>query len=172
MSRMSPSTIKQMLSMNQLHQFHPNFSGGLGNSPTTEVPYSLISDNLYGPSPPGIGTSTSSSAPPSPRSIPLQQTISSSHGTRDSIDCKTYSSAACCTTSELECCKEMSEMAIRRDREALSMLLARLHKLYGALNHLNAHVTAKSWCEAQPQWSRLVFLLFFIYFLFSIYLSS
>ena len=120
---------------------NPNFSGGLGNSPTTEVPYSPISDNLYGPSPPGTGTSTSSSAPLSPsRSIPLQRTLSNSHGPGDSIDRKTYSFVA------------LPGNAVKKRPRRRYDEIERLYqcswpdcnKSYGTLNHLNAHVTMQN----------------------------
>ena len=120
---------------------NPNFSGGLGNSPTTEVPYSPISDNLYGPSPPGTGTSTSSSAPLSPsRSIPLQRTLSNSHGAGDSIDRKTYSFVA------------LPGNAVKKRPRRRYDEIERLYqcswpdcnKSYGTLNHLNAHVTMQN----------------------------
>ena len=121
-----------------------NFSGGLGSSPTTEVPYSPISDNLYGPSPPGTGTSTSSSAPlsaipcsPSSRSIPqhLQRSLSNSNG--DFIDRKTYSFVA------------LPGNAVKKRPRRRYDEIERLYqcswpdcnKSYGTLNHLNAHVT-------------------------------
>lgn len=121
-----------------------NFSGGLGSSPPTEVPYSPISDNLYGPSPPGTGTSTSSSAPLSaipcsPRSIPhhLQRSLSNSHGPGDSIDRKTYSFVA------------LPGNAVKKRPRRRYDEIERLYqcswpdcnKSYGTLNHLNAHVT-------------------------------
>ena len=120
---------------------NPNFSGGLGNSPTTEVPYSPISDNLYGPSPPGTGTSTSSSAPLSPsRSIPLQRSLSNSHGAGDSIDRKTYSFVA------------LPGNAVKKRPRRRYDEIERLYqcswpdcnKSYGTLNHLNAHVTMQN----------------------------
>ena len=119
----------------------PNFSGGLGHSPTTEVPYSPISDNLYGPSPPGTGTSTSSSAPLSPsRSIPLQRNLSNSHGAGDSIDRKTYSFVA------------LPGNAVKKRPRRRYDEIERLYqcswpdcnKSYGTLNHLNAHVTMQN----------------------------
>lgn len=120
---------------------NPNFSGGLGDSPTTEVPYSPISDNLYGPSPPGTGTSTSSSAPLSPsRSIPLQRTHSNSQGAGDSIDRKTYSFVA------------LPGNAVKKRPRRRYDEIERLYqcswpdcnKSYGTLNHLNAHVTMQN----------------------------
>lgn len=119
-----------------------NFSAGLGSSPTTGVPYSPISDNPYGPSPPGTGTSTSSSAPLSagipcsPRSIPqhLQRSLSN---TGDSIDRKTYSFVA------------LPGNAVKKRPRRRYDEIERLYqcswpdcnKSYGTLNHLNAHVT-------------------------------
>jgi len=124
----------------------PNFSGGLGSSPTTGVPYSPMSDNLYGPSPPGTGTSTSSSAPVSAgipcspsRSIPqhLQRSLSNSHGVGDAIDRKTYSFVA------------LPGNAVKKRPRRRYDEIERLYqcswpdcnKSYGTLNHLNAHVT-------------------------------
>jgi transcription factor CON7 len=120
---------------------NPNFSGGLGDSPTTEVPYSPISDNLYGPSPPGTGTSTSSSAPLSPsRSIPLHRTLNNSQGAGDSIDRKTYSFVA------------LPGNAVKKRPRRRYDEIERLYqcswpdcnKSYGTLNHLNAHVTMQN----------------------------
>ena len=124
---------------------NPNFSGSLGGSPPTEVPYSPISDNLYGPSPPGTGTSTSSSAPLSAvpcspsRSMPqhLQRSLSNSHGAGDSIDRKTYSFVA------------LPGNAVKKRPRRRYDEIERLYqcswpdcnKSYGTLNHLNAHVT-------------------------------
>ena len=118
----------------------PNFSGGMASSPTTEVPYSPNSDNFYGPSPPGTGTSTSSSVIPcSPRSIPqhLQRSLSNSHGVGDSIDRKTYSFVA------------LPGNAVKKRPRRRYDEIERLYqcswpdcnKSYGTLNHLNAHVT-------------------------------
>ena len=124
---------------------NPNFSGGLGSSPTTEVPYSPISDNLYGPSPPGTGTSTSSSAPLSAvpcspsRSMPqhLQRSLSNPNGGGESIDRKTYSFVA------------LPGNAVKKRPRRRYDEIERLYqcswpdcnKSYGTLNHLNAHVT-------------------------------
>ena len=137
---------------------NPNFSGGLGDSPTTEVPYSPISDNLYGPSPPGTGTSTSSSAPLSPsRSIPLHRSLSNSHGAGDSIDRKTYSFVA------------LPGNAVKKRPRRRYDEIERLYqcswpdcnKSYGTLNHLNAHVTMQNHGPKRSP-NGLCFLLFFL----------
>ncbi|KAF8817423.1 hypothetical protein BYT27DRAFT_7126125 [Phlegmacium glaucopus] len=122
----------------------PNFSGGLGSSPTTGVPYSPLSDNLYGPSPPGTGTSTSSSAPLSIPCSPsrslsqhLHRSLSNPHGVGDSIDRKTYSFVA------------LPGNAVKKRPRRRYDEIERLYqcswpdcnKSYGTLNHLNAHVT-------------------------------
>ncbi|KAF8159519.1 hypothetical protein B0H34DRAFT_796760 [Crassisporium funariophilum] len=125
----------------------PNFSGGpVVDSPTAGMPYSPISENLYGPSPPGTGTSTSSSAPLSAgidcspsRSISqhLQRSLSTSHVSTDGIDRKTYSFVA------------LPGNAVKKRPRRRYDEIERLYqcswpdcnKSYGTLNHLNAHVT-------------------------------
>jgi len=119
----------------------PNFTGGLLGSPTSGLPYSPTSDNFYGPSPPGTGTSTSSSvAPCSPsRSISqhLQRSLSTSHLSGEDLDRKTYSFVALPGNA-------MKKRPRRRYDEIERLYLCSwpdCNKSYGTLNHLNAHVT-------------------------------
>ncbi|PPQ63815.1 hypothetical protein CVT24_009810 [Panaeolus cyanescens] len=129
-----------------LSPMQPNFSGGLLNSPTSLLPYSPVGVDPYGPSPPGTGTSTSSSiAPPSlgPHSpsrsfaSSLQRSLSSSQIASEAVDRKTYSFVALPGNT-------VKKRPRRRYDE-----IERLYqcswpdcaKSYGTLNHLNAHVT-------------------------------
>ncbi|GLB41818.1 putative zinc finger [Lyophyllum shimeji] len=114
----------------------PDFSGGV-DSPTSGLPYSPTTENHYGPSPPGTGTSTTSSAAPlvSP-SAPPPLGESASPAARDSGN-KTYSFVALPGNT-------VKKRPRRRYDE-----IERLYqcswpdctKAYGTLNHLNAHVT-------------------------------
>lgn len=99
---------------------NPNFSGAphsLANS------YPNIADDLYGSSPPGTGTSTTSSNPPGTR--------------RDAANGKTYSFVA------------LPGNAVKKRPRRRYDEIERLYqcswpdctKAYGTLNHLNAHVT-------------------------------
>ena len=123
---------------------NPNFSGGLGGSPTAQVPYSPISDNLYGPSPPGTGTSTSSSAPLSAvpcspsRSIPQHlHRCHGSNGVGESIDRKTYSFVALPGNSV----KKRPRRRYDEIERLYQCSWPDCNKSYGTLNHLNAHVS-------------------------------
>ncbi|KAF9525323.1 hypothetical protein CPB83DRAFT_772202 [Crepidotus variabilis] len=128
----------------------PNFSGVLTGSPTSGMPYSPGSEHPYGPSPPGTGTSTSSSIAPlsagpgmpcSP-SLSINQHLHRSLsnpnvGTDPSIDRKTYSFVA------------LPGNAVKKRPRRRYDEIERLYqcswpdcsKSYGTLNHLNAHVT-------------------------------
>ena len=141
---------------------HPTFKFSPADivSPTSGLPYSPISENPYGPSPPGTGTSTSSSiapsglsaasstaggAPCSPsRSISqhLQRSLSTPNISDPTnmgmgIDRKTYSFVA------------LPGNAVKKRPRRRYDEIERLyqcswpdcHKSYGTLNHLNAHVT-------------------------------
>lgn len=126
----------------------PNFTGGVVGSPTSGLPYSPITENTYGPSPPGTGTSTSSSAPlsagvncGSSRSPPYQfqrnPSANSNNSSGDSSDRKTYSFVA------------LPGNAVKKRPRRRYDEIERLYqcswpdcnKAYGTLNHLNAHVT-------------------------------
>ena len=104
---------------------NPNFSGG-AHSPTLALSnhgYPNIPDDLYGPSPPGTGTSTTSSNPPGNR--------------REGANGKTYSFVA------------LPGNAVKKRPRRRYDEIERLYqcswpdctKAYGTLNHLNAHVT-------------------------------
>ena len=125
----------------------PNFTGGLLGSPTSGLPYSPTNDNFYGPSPPGTGTSTSSSIAPLSAGIPcspsrsisqhLQRSLSTSHLSSDAIDRKTYSFVALPGNA-------VKKRPRRRYDEIERLYLCSwpdCNKSYGTLNHLNAHVT-------------------------------
>ncbi|KAH9479428.1 C2H2 finger domain transcription factor CON7 [Psilocybe cubensis] len=123
------------------------FSHNMGGSPTSGVPYSPISDNPYGPSPPGTGTSTSSSVAPLSAGIPcspsrsisqhLQRSLSASQLSGDVIDRKTYSFVALPGNA-------VKKRPRRRYDEIERLYMCSwpdCNKSYGTLNHLNAHVT-------------------------------
>jgi hypothetical protein len=127
----------------------PNFSGGLSASPNSGIPYSPISENPYGPSPPGTGTSTSSSVAPlangpcmpcSPTlSITqhLQRSLSTPNMAAEAADTRTYAFVA------------LPGNAVKKRPRRRYDEIERLYqcswpecsKAYGTLNHLNAHVT-------------------------------
>lgn len=110
--------------------------------------YSPISDNLYGPSPPGTGTSTASSSvaplsaglPTSPShsiSQHLQRSLSASQISGDGLDRKTYSFVALPGNA-------VKKRPRRRYDEIERLYVCSwpdCNKSYGTLNHLNAHVT-------------------------------
>lgn len=127
----------------------PSFSGGLAGSPNLGMPYSPISENPYGPSPPGTATSTSSSVPPlsGARGVPcspslsitqhLQRSMSTPNMAADVVDTKTYAFVA------------LPGNAVKKRPRRRYDEIERLYqcswpecsKAYGTLNHLNAHVT-------------------------------
>ncbi|KAF9006073.1 hypothetical protein BDQ17DRAFT_1352678 [Cyathus striatus] len=118
----------------------PNFSGGLVASPTSGVPYSPGAENLYGPSPPGTGTSTSSNPALGLSFNPASSQSSMSVQRTSSIDqspSKTYSFVA------------LPGNAVKKRPRRRYDEIERLYqcswpdcsKAYGTLNHLNAHVT-------------------------------
>lgn len=127
----------------------PNFSGGLTGSPNSAMPYSPISENPYGPSPPGTGTSTSSSVPPlnNGHCMPcsptlsftqhLQRSMSTPNMAAEAVDKKTYAFVA------------LPGNAVKKRPRRRYDEIERLYqcswpdctKAYGTLNHLNAHVT-------------------------------
>lgn len=122
-----------------------NFPNGLLGSPTG-VPYSPMSDNPYGPSPPNTGTSTSS-APPmgsmnfggyaSQAASTMQRGSNPNANFSDSANSKTYSFVA------------LPGNTIKKRPRRRYDEIERLYqcswpdctKAYGTLNHLNAHVT-------------------------------
>lgn len=123
------------------------FAHGLLASPTSALPYSPISDNLYGPSPPGTGTSTSSSVAPMSSGLPtspsrsisqhLHRSLSASQIPSDSLDRKTYSFVALPGNA-------VKKRPRRRYDEIERLYVCSwpdCNKSYGTLNHLNAHVT-------------------------------
>ncbi|KAF9482574.1 hypothetical protein BDN70DRAFT_801324, partial [Pholiota conissans] len=123
------------------------FAHGLLGSPTSGLPYSPISDNFYGPSPPGTGTSTSSSIAPMTSGLPtspsrsisqhLQRSLSTSQISSDSLDRKTYSFVALPGNA-------VKKRPRRRYDEIERLYVCSwpdCNKSYGTLNHLNAHVT-------------------------------
>ncbi|KAF8906227.1 hypothetical protein CPB84DRAFT_1844485 [Gymnopilus junonius] len=126
---------------------HQTFVHGLISSPTSGLPYSPISENLYGPSPPGTGTSTSSSVAPLSAGLPcsptqsmsqhLQRSLSTSQLANDAIDRKTYSFVALPGNT-------VKKRPRRRYDEIERLYVCSwpdCNKSYGTLNHLNAHVT-------------------------------
>lgn len=107
---------------------NPNFSGG-AHSPTLGLSshgYPNIADDSYGPSPPGTGTSTTSSNTPGNRGPG-----------REGANGKTYSFVA------------LPGNAVKKRPRRRYDEIERLYqcswpdcsKAYGTLNHLNAHVT-------------------------------
>ncbi|KAJ7091363.1 Zn finger family DNA binding protein [Mycena belliarum] len=109
--------------------FQPSFSGSLASSPPLQ--YAVRSeDNTYGPSPPGTGTSSSSTTP---AALPAQR---SGKDSPDSSNKKTYSFVA------------LPGNAVRKRPRRRYDEIDRLYqcswpecnKAYGTLNHLNAHV--------------------------------
>ncbi|KDR80662.1 hypothetical protein GALMADRAFT_207666 [Galerina marginata CBS 339.88] len=124
-----------------------NFVHGMVGSPNSGLPYSPISENLYGPSPPGTGTSTSSSVAPLSAGLPcspsrsisqhLQRSLSASQLSNEAIDRKTYSFVALPGNA-------VKKRPRRRYDEIERLYLCSwpdCNKSYGTLNHLNAHVT-------------------------------
>lgn len=129
-----------------LSPMQPNFSGGLLNSPTSLLPYSSVNTDPYGPSPPGTGTSTSSSiAPPSlgPHSpsrsfaSSLQRSLSSSQIASEVVDRKTYSFVALPGNTV----KKRPRRRYDEIERLYQCSWPDCNKSYGTLNHLNAHVT-------------------------------
>ena len=126
---------------------HQTFAHGLMNSPTSGMPYSPISESIYGPSPPGTGTSTSSSVAPlsaglpcsPPRSLShhLQRSLSASQLPNDIIDRKTYSFVALPGNTV----KKRPRRRYDEIERLYQCSWPDCNKSYGTLNHLNAHVT-------------------------------
>lgn len=127
----------------------PNFSGGLSGSPNSGMPYSPISENPYGPSPPGTGTSTSSSVAPfsNGSAIPcspslsisqhLQRSISTPNMAADVVDTKTYAFVALPGNTV----KKRPRRRYDEIERLYQCSWPECTKAYGTLNHLNAHVT-------------------------------
>lgn len=123
-----------------LSPFQPNFSGGVINSPTGGLQYSPIAENMYGPSPPGTGTSTSSHIARRHSVQHISQAERDDNlgdGSADLANSKTYSFVA------------LPGNAVKKRPRRRYDEIERLYqcswpdcsKAYGTLNHLNAHVT-------------------------------
>ncbi|KAJ7765432.1 Zn finger family DNA binding protein [Mycena maculata] len=110
--------------------YQPSFSGGISGSPPLQ--YAVRGEDTYGPSPPGTGTSSSSTAPGVLPPLPSSQ---DSPGD-PSGNKKTYSFVA------------LPGNAVRKRPRRRYDEIERLYhcswpecnKAYGTLNHLNAHV--------------------------------
>ncbi|KAG6857476.1 hypothetical protein H0H87_003543 [Tephrocybe sp. NHM501043] len=121
----------------------PDFSGGLA-SRGPGGPYSPTGENLYGTSPPGTGTSTSSLGPLSPMvdSFPHKDDINA----RDTSS-KTYSFVALPGNSV----KKRPRRRYDEIERLYQCSWPDCNKAYGTLNHLNAHVTMqKHGAKRQP----------------------
>ncbi|KAF8074973.1 Zn finger family DNA binding protein [Lyophyllum atratum] len=114
----------------------PDFSGGV-DSPTSGLPYSPTTENHYGPSPPGTGTSTTSSVAPlmSPTGRSSFREDASPNA-RDNGG-KTYSFVALPGNTVKKRPRRRYDEIERLYRCAWQDC----NKAYGTLNHLNAHVT-------------------------------
>jgi hypothetical protein len=129
----------------------PNFSGGLGSSPTSGMHYSPLSDNPYGPSPPGTGTSTSSSVPPlsAGSGVPCSPTVSITQHLQRSISTPNISSDGATIDRKTYSFVALPGNAVKKRPRRRYDEIERLYlcswpdckKAYGTLNHLNAHVT-------------------------------
>ncbi|KAF5383555.1 hypothetical protein D9615_003531 [Tricholomella constricta] len=116
----------------------PDFSGGVDSS-THGLPYSPTTENHYGPSPPGTGTSTTSSIAPlmSPTAAsftPQKEDITPS--ARDNSS-KTYSFVALPGNTV----KKRPRRRYDEIERLYQCSWPDCNKAYGTLNHLNAHVT-------------------------------
>ncbi|KAJ7504382.1 Zn finger family DNA binding protein [Mycena galericulata] len=108
--------------------FQPSFSAGISGSPPLQ--YAVRGEDTYGPSPPGTGTSSSSTAPATLPTLPGAQE------SPDPSNKKTYSFVA------------LPGNAVRKRPRRRYDEIERLYhcswpdcnKAYGTLNHLNAHV--------------------------------
>jgi hypothetical protein len=116
----------------QVSPFQPSFSAGISGSPPLQYAVRGEDNNTYGPSPPGTGTSSSSTAPAALPTSKGQQSDSPS----DPSNKKTYSFVA------------LPGNAVRKRPRRRYDEIERLYqcswpdcnKAYGTLNHLNAHV--------------------------------
>jgi len=126
----------------------PNFSG---SSPTSAMHYSPLSDNPYGPSPPGTGTSTSSSVPPlsAGSGVPCSPTVSITQHLQRSISTPNISSDGAAIDRKTYSFVALPGNAVKKRPRRRYDEIERLYlcswpdckKAYGTLNHLNAHVT-------------------------------
>ncbi|KAF9461206.1 hypothetical protein BDZ94DRAFT_1196519 [Collybia nuda] len=110
----------------QISPLQPNFSEGL-DSPGLH--YSSMTDNHYGPSPPGTGTSTSSAPIMSPA-------LDVGHSPRDA-NSRTYSFVALPGNAV----KKRPRRRYDEIERLYQCSWPECNKAYGTLNHLNAHVT-------------------------------
>ncbi|KAG6821199.1 hypothetical protein H0H93_004019 [Arthromyces matolae] len=118
----------------------PDFSGGLG----PRVQYSPTADNLYGASPPGTGTSTSSLGPLSPTADSFAH--KDDPNSRDN-NSKTYSFVALPGNTV----KKRPRRRYDEIERLYQCSWPDCNKAYGTLNHLNAHVTMqKHGVKRQP----------------------
>ncbi|KAK0202699.1 Zn finger family DNA binding protein [Desarmillaria ectypa] len=121
--------------------YQPNFSGS-NTSPTTGISYSQGNEDHYGPSPPGTGTSTSST--PLARTsthtelvIPPQGVHQSPTSPHDSDASKRYSFVALAGNAV----KKRPRRRYDEIERLYQCTWPDCNKAYGTLNHLNAHVT-------------------------------
>ncbi|KAG6910021.1 hypothetical protein DXG01_013745 [Tephrocybe rancida] len=118
----------------------PDFSGGLSSR---GAGYSPTAENLYGISPPGTGTSTSSFGPRSPTADSFAH--KGEMGGRDAS--KTYSFVALPGNSV----KKRPRRRYDEIERLYQCSWPDCNKAYGTLNHLNAHVTMqKHGVKRQP----------------------
>ncbi|KAG5647469.1 hypothetical protein DXG03_009400 [Asterophora parasitica] len=114
----------------------PDFSGGAGSS-AHGLPFSPTTENHYGSSPPGTGTSTSSIAPfMSPTSPTFPYSKCDSPDARDG-NSKTYSFVALPGNTV----KKRPRRRYDEIERLYQCAWPDCNKAYGTLNHLNAHVT-------------------------------
>lgn len=114
----------------QISPLQPDFSGSI-DSPTG-LQYSPTTENHYGPSPPGTGTSTSSA----PLMSPTTASSFISHSPRDP-NSKTYSFVALPGNTV----KKRPRRRYDEIERLYQCSWPDCNKAYGTLNHLNAHVT-------------------------------
>lgn len=129
----------------------PNFSASFTGSPTSGMHYSPLSDNPYGPSPPGTGTSTSSSVPPlsAGSGVPCSPTVSMAQHLQRSISTPNIASDGTAVDRKSYSFVALPGNAVKKRPRRRYDEIERLYqcswpdcnKAYGTLNHLNAHVT-------------------------------
>lgn len=123
----------------------PDLTGGMGPR-EAGIHYSPTAENLYGTSPPGTGTSTSSLGPLSPAAESFNQKDAINPNVRDNSN-KTYSFVALAGNT-------VKKRPRRRYDEIERLYRCSwpdCNKAYGTLNHLNAHVTMqKHGSKRQP----------------------
>ncbi|KNZ74629.1 hypothetical protein J132_06583 [Termitomyces sp. J132] len=112
----------------------PDFTGGLGPR-EAGAPYSPTTETLYGTSPPGTGTSTSSLGPLSPAELFAHKNdINPNAGDNSN---KTYSFVALPGNTV----KKRPRRRYDEIERLYQCSWPDCNKAYGTLNHLNAHVT-------------------------------